>query len=115
MPVWVNYTTEARLIYDALQAQASAPVVTALLPMSEARKDRSEIIGYLRDDIFPVLRPGRPDLEAWNGRAIIMRHNGLASDGFDVGWSVAAPVGNGGLPDEWFKGWLPVPVVTEGE
>jgi hypothetical protein len=78
-------------------------------PIAEAKKDGSIIWAVFRDDIYPTIRPGRKDLERWNGIQVSLRHPGLAEDGFDIGWSVAAPVGNGGLPDEWIAGWLPLP------
>ena len=37
-----------------------------------------------------------------------MSHPGIPEDGFDIGWGVAAPVGYGGLPDDWFVGWKPI-------
>ena len=39
----------------------------------------------------------------------VMRHEGRTVSGYDLGWSVALPVGHGGLPDEWFVGWRPLP------
>lgn len=38
----------------------------------------------------------------------------LADDGFDIGWSFAAPVGHGGFPDEWIVGWMPLPPPRKG-
>ncbi len=75
-----------------------------LLDMSEAKKDGTPILLYLKDPI-----PDRPDLKSWNGLVFIGRHPGVAEDGFDVGWSFSAPVGQGGFPDYWFDGWLPIP------
>lgn len=77
--------------------------------MASAKKDGSVIWAVLRDDLYPGLRPGRPDLERWNGLHLPIHHPGLADDGFDIGWSIAAPVGNGGFPDAWFAGWRPLP------
>ena len=56
----------------------------------------------------PIPRQGRPDLEPWAGRYVVVQHTGISPDGFDIGWNVAAPVGAGGLPDEWFVGWRPI-------
>lgn len=77
--------------------------------ISEAKKNGTPILAKFRDDIYPGLRPGREDLEPWNGVWAVIRHRGLAADGFDVGWAIAAPVGNGGFPDEWIEGWEPLP------
>ncbi|WP_188576792.1 hypothetical protein [Azorhizobium oxalatiphilum] len=84
-------------------------------PISEAKKDGTTIWAKLRDDIYPGLLPTRDDLERWNGIQMPMRHNGLAADGFDIGWGVAAPVGCGGFPDEWIEGWMPLPSPPQGD
>lgn len=95
--------------------------MTAWQPIETAPKDGSTIIwACFRDDIYPGLRPERPDLEIWNGVQVPLRHPGVYErDGrtWDHGWSVAAPVGNGGFPDEWIAGWtpLPNPPQTQGE
>ena len=78
-------------------------------PISEAKKDGTIIWAKLRDDIYPVLKPSRDDLLRWNGVQIPLRHPGVAEDGFDIGWGVAAPVGVGGFPDEWVEGFRPLP------
>lgn len=44
----------------------------------------------------------------WRGLEVPLRHPGVAEDGFDVGWNIAAPVGHGGFPDEWIAGWIPL-------
>lgn len=88
------------------------PLVLACLgwlPIHMAKKDGTTIWACFRPDIFPALTPLRSDLEHWNGVQLPLRHNGLAKDGFDIGWQVAAPVGHGGFPDEWIAGWLPMP------
>lgn len=78
-------------------------------PISEAKKDGTTIWAKMRDDIYPALRPEREDLACWNGVQIPLRHPGLAENGFDIGWSVAAPVGRGGFPDEWIEAFQPLP------
>lgn len=78
-------------------------------PISEAKKDGTKIWAVFHPDIYPRIRPGRPDLEAWNGVQVPLQHPGLASDGFDVGWVVAAQVGQGGFPDDWIAGWIDLP------
>jgi len=47
--------------------------------------------------------------DQWPTRCFVGRHPGLADDGFDIGWSFSAPVGYGGIPDEWIAGWMPLP------
>lgn len=78
-------------------------------PIDEAKKDGTIIWAKLRDDIYPALEPTRDDLDRWNGVQVPLRHPGVADDGFDIGWSVAAPVGHGGFPDEWIEGFMPLP------
>lgn len=78
-------------------------------PIETAKKDRTVIWAVLRNDLYPQMHPGRENLERWNGVQVPLRHPGLADDGFDVGWSVAAPVGHGGFPDNWIAGWMPLP------
>lgn len=82
-------------------------------PIETAPKDGTVIWAAFRSDIFPTLRPQRDDLEIWNGLQVPLRHPGLAKDGFDLGWNIAAPVGRGGFPDEWIAGWMPLPSPPE--
>ena len=81
--------------------------MSAWQPIATAPKDRTPILAIFRSDISTAYQ--RPDLERWDGIQIVLRHPGLADDGFDVGWNVAAPVGNGGFPDKWIAGWQPLP------
>lgn len=40
-----------------------------------------------------------------------LRHLGIyKAEGqtWDHGWSVAAPVGHAGIPDDWIAGWVPL-------
>lgn len=81
-------------------------------PMVSAPKGGTRILAVIRSDLRKT-RPGRDDLEPWEGLPIVVRHPGIASDGFDLGWNVAAPVGHGGFPDDWFVGWRPLPAPPE--
>ena len=83
--------------------------------IDSAPKDRTPILAKFFDDIYPQIRPNRDDLERWNGLQVVLRHPGLADNGFDIGWSVAAPVGNGGFPDEWIEGWMPLPLTAASD
>lgn len=76
-----------------------------LRPMSEAPKDRTPILALTRSDLQSV----RGDLDRWSNKWVVVHHQGVACDGWDSGWNVNAPVGNGGLPDEWFVGWHSLP------
>lgn len=83
-------------------------------PIESAPKDGTIIWAAFHPRIFPDVRPQREDLERWNGVQVPVRHPGIVPghDGqpFDMGWNVAAPVGNGGFPDEWIVGWRPLPI-----
>jgi hypothetical protein len=74
-----------------------------LRPIEEAPKDGTPVLVKVRDDIYPVLRPNRADLEDWNGIWAVMKNYGNTME-----WLFAAPVGHGGFPDEWMVGWLPL-------
>jgi hypothetical protein len=74
-------------------------------PMSSARKDGTPVLLKLKDGISK----DRRDLRYWDGVTFVGRHPGVESDGFDLGWQFAAPVGQGGFPDDWFDGWHPMP------
>jgi hypothetical protein len=74
-------------------------------PMHTAVKDGRHLLLKLKDPIPDE----REDLRIWDDLIFVGRHPGLADDGFDVGWNFAAPVGQGGFPDEWFVGWISLP------
>lgn len=76
----------------------------AWLPISTARKDGTSYLLKFRGNLQAI----RIDLERWNNLQFVGSHPGLCRDGFDVGWSFAAPVGMGGFPDDWFVGWRPI-------
>jgi hypothetical protein len=71
-----------------------------------APKNGTSILIALKD---PIPRPGRADPLGWNGLQFVARHPGIPEDGFDIGWNFAAPIGQGGFPDEWIAGWIPLP------
>lgn len=76
-------------------------------PMSEALTDRTPVLAKLRSDL--VEHTGRGDLELLAGIWVVVRHEGFFSDGRSIGWGLAGPFGYGGLPDQWFDGFVPLP------
>lgn len=79
-------------------------------PISQAMKGGPAIWARLRDDIHEIT--GRADLSHWSGLQVPLRHPGPYTDDDgrdrDHGWTVAAPVGHGGIPDAWIDGWVPM-------
>jgi len=94
--------------FDAVLALLT-PAGEGWRPISEAKKDNRPILVLIHPDLYPRIKPMREDLARWNGKQVVVRHIGLAHDGFDTGWTVDAPVGHGGFPDEWFAGFQPLP------
>lgn len=77
-------------------------------PIESAPRDGTVILGLTRSDLEKIEDSGwSPD--RWANRYVPMRHEGVTPGGYDMGWSVALPVGHGGLPDEWFEGWMHAP------
>lgn len=76
--------------------------------ISDAKKDGETIIwAVFRNDIAEQEK--RPDLERWHGVQVPLTHPGVDDDGFGIGWTLAAPIGQGSFPDEWIAGWRPMP------
>jgi hypothetical protein len=67
--------------------------------MQTAKKNGTPVLALLRDDLALI----RPDLERLHGLWVVVR----AQPNDD--WCLAGPFGYGGLPDEWFVGWSPLP------
>lgn len=79
-------------------------------PIAAAPKDGSRILVRLKN---PLPVQGRDDLEYWHGVPFVARHPGVSEDGFDIGWGFAAPVGQGGFPDDWIECWWPLPFSSD--
>ena len=67
-------------------------------PMATVPKYAAPVLLKFKDEL------PRADLTNWCGRAIVAIYQGKHSE-----WCFAAPVGQGGFPDEWFQGWAPLP------
>lgn len=74
-------------------------------PIETAPKDGTSVLLRFKN---PIPREGNGVQRQWAGLQFVGRHPGVAEDGFDIGWSFAAPVGMGGFPDEWLEGWMPL-------
>jgi hypothetical protein len=81
--------------------------------ISTAPKDGTTVWVVFRADIYPARAPDREDLVRWHGVQLPVRHEGTTPSGYDLGWSIAAPVGHGGFPDNWIAGWQPLPEPPE--
>jgi len=73
-------------------------------PIETAPRDGTPILALMRDDFSDERQT------AWNGLLVVLCHEGHTVSGFNRGWSVAAPVGYGGIPDNWLVGWQPLPL-----
>ena len=86
------------------RASWDGPLLDDLRPMHQAKKNNRPILARFKAEI-----PDRPDQSGIAGLWVVIRHSGVASDGFDEGWRLAGPFGHGGLPDSWFEGWTLLP------
>jgi hypothetical protein len=90
------------------RATWEGPLLDALRPMSKALKNRTPVLARFKPEI-----PGRADLDRFGGLWVVIRHPGIDTDGvdegLDEGWGLAGPFGLGGLDDDWFAGWTPLP------
>lgn len=73
----------------------------AWMPIERAPKNGVCVLLKLKD---PIPEPAHLDLYRWSGIIFVARHTGFE----EAGWQFAAPVGQGGFPDRWIAGWLPL-------
>jgi hypothetical protein len=103
---------EARAAHIArLDPQTIASIVSELIARREA-DEWQDIRTALKDGKTIIWACFRDDLEPegrWSGRQLPLCHSGYTDSGLDIGWHVAAPVGQGGFPDHWIAGWRPLP------
>lgn len=75
----------------------------AWLPIETAPRDGTPVLLLLKN---PLPVKNRPDLDRWHGIPFVGRKPALSDYPH---WNFAAPVGQGGFPDEWIAGWQPLP------
>lgn len=75
-------------------------------PMESAPRDRT----YILARVAP--RDGDDRWGYLSGRCFVIRHEERTQSGYDLGWSVFP--GFGGVSDDWFEGWRPLPPTSEG-
>ena len=96
-----------RCIYVVMQAlYTSHAEPSGWRPMESAPKDGT----YILARVAP-----QDDDDRWgylSGRCFVIRHEERTPSGYDLGWSVFP--GFGGVSDDWFEGWLPLPPTSEG-
>ena len=91
---------------------AKPPDTRALEPMARARKDGTPYMLKFRDDLVrlcPSWGGRREVAEQMAGGWGVARHMG-AREGFEPGWFLAGPFGQGLGTDALFEGFLPLPV-----
>lgn len=101
-------------LQEALASEGSAepwrPITEAVKHFPEGSDDPIPVIwAQIRKDL--VEHTGREEHALWAGCQTPLRHPGIIEcEGrtWDHGWSVAAPVGHGGIPDDWIAGWVPL-------
>jgi hypothetical protein len=104
------YLPEIERVVDDLRAATPAQEVDEterLRSMDSAPKDGRYIVAYYKSlDGYP---------EHLDGRAFVVRHEGITQSGYNLGWSLSP--GHGGVPDKCFYGWTPLPdaLAPEGD
>ena len=76
-----------------------------LKPMADHPKDGTPVLARFRKDLATV----RNDLDRIAGMWVVVRHPSIHDDVWDGGWNLAGPFGYGGIPDDWFVGWMELP------
>lgn len=84
--------------------------------IKDAPRDGTVILAHVRADLlarWPETEDG--SLSSWADRWVPVKHGGVidrsdeGEDPIDLYWTVALPVGHGGLHDNWFDDWVPHP------
>ena len=105
---WTNRADDAGRLARELSALRTREA--GWQTMDTAPKDRTPVLALIRRDLAEVYpHYGLSSPEIYAGLQVVVRHPGLAKDGFDVGWGLAGPFGQGLGPDQVFEGWMPLP------
>lgn len=78
-------------------------------PISTAPKDGTPCVVLAKHPIGYPHNEAPTDMPDLWARAVVAFHEGFASDGYDLGWSLAGPFGQQVEYDERLVGWLPLP------
>lgn len=109
MARWLRYQM-------ALSRQMVRGMSDAWRPMETAPKDGTRVLVRFKDDLRAFDTSDEFRLERWQGLEFVARHHGYTTrTGYDMGWGFAAPVGQGGFPDAWLVGWVPLPPAPSGQ
>lgn len=77
-------------------------------PISTAPKDGTSILLKFKDDLSAYYGSFEERMKGWEGLCFVGRAYREERHHI-MGWGFAAPVGNGGFPDAWIEGWMPLP------
>lgn len=89
----------------ATEAERKLAEAVEWRPIETAPRDGRFIVAMMGD--------AQARWEHLNGRAFVVRHEGTTDSGYNLGWSVYP--GFGGVSDQWFSGWLPLPPAPGAE
>jgi len=94
----------------AHQDPAPAPAWRPIAHAETLKDGKTVILARFHPDLADRMgaqdEDRRRHLDRWSGLQVLLRHPGLADDGFDIGWNIAAPVGVGGFSDDYIAGWM---------
>lgn len=78
--------------------------------MKTAPKDDTPVLLKFKDDLKQFNEDDEWWVKTFSGIFFVGRNrNDKSQHNFDMGWSFAAPVGYGGIPDIWLEGWEYLP------